>query len=153
MITATADILTLGKEAPLKEARHKGMFSNPAVAKEAGSMKFRNKNGFSLIEFSIALFMVTIVLLGMAAHLGTSLKVSSHDRNYTTASNLLQDKMETIRQLNYLQVLNGSDSVAKNGVTFNRNWTCSTNGNLKTVALSITWGSKVINSSLVLAER
>ncbi len=116
-------------------------------------MKFRNKSGFSLVEFSIALFMVTIVLLGMTAHLGTSLKVSSHDRNYTTASYLLQDKIETIRQLNYLQVLNGSDSIAKSGVMFYRNWTCSTNANMKTVALSITWGSKVINSSLVLAER
>jgi Tfp pilus assembly protein PilV len=109
--------------------------------------------GFSLIEFCIALFVATFVLLSLITASGLIMNSTRHDKDFTTASNVLQDKMETFRQMKMVNIVNGSDSIVKNNMTFNRNWTCSTSGNLKTITMTVTWGiGKSLNSSIVLAQ-
>lgn len=61
---------------------------------------FRCKqNGFSLIEVMISILVLSFGLLGVAAMQVTSIKVNSIANKVTSASTILQDRVETLMAL------------------------------------------------------
>ncbi len=118
--------------------------------KEVPIMKRINNKGFGLVECVAAMLIICVVLLGMARHIGVSMAAMQTDKTTSVASALLQDKVEAIKLTPYNSIATGGDSVVKGGVNFARSWTVTTNGNMKTAALSITWNGRTMNTSVVV---
>jgi len=62
------------------------------------NFRFR-QNGFSLIEVMISILVLSFGLLGVAAMQVTSIKVNSIANKVTSASTILQDRVETLMAL------------------------------------------------------
>ncbi len=116
-------------------------------------MKQLNTNkGFGLIECVISMLLICIVILGMSAHIGVSMAAMQTDKMTSVSGSLLQDKIEAIKNMPYNSIATGEDSIVKGGVTFNRSWNVTTNGNIKTVALSVTRSGRTMNTSFVVSQ-
>ena len=112
--------------------------------------RIRNNKGFGLVECAAAMLIICVVLIGMARHIGVSMAAVQTDKTTSVASALLQDKVEALRLTPYSSIATGGDSVVKGGVSFTRNWTVTTSGNMKTTALSITWNGRTMNTAVVV---
>ncbi len=112
--------------------------------------QLRGNKGFGLVECVVAMFLICIALLGMAAHIGVSMAAMQTDKTTSVASSLLQDKAEALRQTPYSNITTSGDSVAKGGVYYMRSWNVTTNGNMKTIALSIMWNNRSINTTMLV---
>ena len=114
--------------------------------------QIKGNKGFGLVECVVSMFLVCIALLGMAAHIGVSMAAMQTDKSTSVASSLLQDKVEAIRQTPYLSISSSGDSIVKGGVWFIRSWNVTTNGNIKTVALSICWNGRTVNTKMLVTQ-
>ncbi len=114
--------------------------------------QLRGNKGFGLVECVVAMFLLCIALLGMASHIGVSMAAMQTDKSTSVASSLLQDKAEALRQTSYINITTGGDSVAKGGVYYTRTWNVTTNGNMKTIALSISWNRSNINTTMLVTQ-
>jgi prepilin-type N-terminal cleavage/methylation domain-containing protein len=114
--------------------------------------KLRGNKGFGLVECVVAMFLFCIVMLGLANHLGATMTAMQADKTTSVASALLQDKVEAIKHTPYGSISSGGDSISKNGFSFTRTWNVTISGNMKTVALSIAWNGRTMNTSMVLAQ-
>lgn len=63
--------------------------------------KISNSSGFTLIEILIALFILVVGLLGAAGVAVTVINGNALSKKITTATTLVQDKMEEINNLGY----------------------------------------------------
>jgi type IV pilus assembly protein PilV len=100
----------------------------------------KNQKGFSLLEVMVSLIILSIGLLGAAAMTTTSIKTNSNANQLTVACQTVQAEMETLRNVAWGSVGNGSASRESNGVSYATSWTVSTTGNVKDVAMSVSWG-------------
>lgn len=114
--------------------------------------QIKGNKGFGLVECVIAMFLTCMALVGMAAHIGVSMAAMQTDKTTSVASALLQDKAEAIRQTPFINLVTGGDSVMKGGLSYTRSWNVTTNGNMKTVALSISWNGRTGNTSMLVAQ-
>ena len=108
------------------------------------------QNGFSLIEVMIAILVLSFGLLGVAAMQVTSIKVNSIANKITSASTILQDRVETLMALpfNHADLTDATDVGLCEKHTdpnppdgYAVAW-CVDNdasGNEKTIDLSATW--------------
>ncbi len=64
----------------------------------------KNEEGYSLVESVIATFLLTIALLSAASVLVAVTAQQRLSEIFTTATNLGEEKIETLRNDNYLQV-------------------------------------------------
>lgn len=117
-----------------------------------GLTQKRHPQGFTLIEMCLSVFILLIVLLSMSAQIGLTLNATNSNKSQTIATQTLLDKVEQLKHTSWASIIDGNDSVIKNGVTYNRTWTQTTNGNTKTIALTITWLNKSLNSNLVVSQ-
>jgi Tfp pilus assembly protein PilV len=114
--------------------------------------QIKGNKGFGLVECVVSMFLICIALLGMASHIGVSMAAMQTDKNTSVASSLLQDKAEAIRQTPYINISTNGDSVAKGGILYQRSWNVTTNGNMKTVALSISWKGRTMNTTMLVTQ-
>ena len=114
--------------------------------------QIKGNKGFGLVECVIAMFLTCMALVGMAAHIGVSMAAMQTDKTTSVASALLQDKSEAIRQTPFISIVTGGDSVMKGGISYTRNWNVTTNGNMKTVALSISWNGRTSNTTMLVTQ-
>ena len=112
--------------------------------------QIKGNKGFGLVECVVAMFLICIALLGMASHIGVSMAAMQTDKTTSVASSLLQDKVEAIKQTPYNNIATGGDSIVRGGGYYMRSWNVTTNGNMKTVALSIMWKGRTMNTSVVV---
>ena len=63
--------------------------------------KIANSSGFTLIEVMIAIFILTVGLLGAAGMAATVINGNAFSKEITTAAMLAQDKMEEVKNLGY----------------------------------------------------
>jgi hypothetical protein len=71
--------------------------------------------------------------------------------NRTRAVETLRLKVEDLQSQQYSQIASGNDTATVGGITFNRAWTVtpdSPTANLKTVALTVTWGDRQGNHTI-----
>ncbi len=110
------------------------------------------KKGFTLIEAMIALFLLSVVLLGLAGYVSTEMKTVFQSKQTSLASSLIQDKMESFRNVSFALLTSGNDAVNIDGVTYSRRWVITQAGNMKNITIGISYGIKNINATTVRGE-
>lgn len=97
--------------------------SSKTLRKIAEKSLIKEQNGFSLIEAVVAIFVMTIGLMGTAAALGYAIHYGTISRNVTTAKSIILGEIEEIetlrnaRRLDFKQIanvggVNNTDSAA-----------------------------------------
>lgn len=110
----------------------------------------KNKNGFSLVEFMIAIAILAIGLLALVGLQSTAIKGNFSAKNLTTAVLLAEKKMEEFKNTSFASLTNGTFNDANNSLTgtgtsgglFNRSWTIQTYSGstyMKQITVTITW--------------
>ena len=112
----------------------------------------KKNKGFTLIEMLIAMFILGSCLLAMGTQIGVVMKTTVNNKLMSTATQLLQDKGEALKNTPYNQISNGNDSLTKMQKTFNRSWTVATNGNMKSVSIAVTWNDKSLTANTLVSE-
>ncbi len=117
--------------------------------------KKRHQRGFTLIETLISLFILSVGLLCMSSMVFSVMRATAQSKETTTATTLLQDKMETLKNSNFSALTSGNDSASLGNITYLRQWAISTAGNLKTITITVNWtsrGSHVVSLTTVRGE-
>jgi prepilin-type N-terminal cleavage/methylation domain-containing protein len=119
----------------------------------------RKPKGFTLIEILIALVILSFSLLGLAGLMIMTTKSNSYGGHMTEAATLAQDKLEEFRAvrpqpppLGDIPDGPGNDQkVGATGVNYTRNWNIATNGNLRTITITINWDDPINHSIKLLS--
>ncbi len=109
----------------------------------------RTQRGFSLNESMISLTLLSSGLLALAQFQGQAQQNSGHTKTQTTAVNLAQQKLETLRDqasTDYAGIVSNSDSPLTHtgdNTGFSRHWTVTphTSPNYKEVSVTTDWQS------------
>ena len=112
----------------------------------------KDQKGFTLLEFLIAVMVLSIGLLGMASLTGAMINLNRTAYNSTKAVTMAEEKMEELRNLNY-QTLSSLPSSYDSESIFTRNWTLNNNvpdTNMTTIVVTVTWTWKGDSKSLSL---
>ena len=105
----------------------------------------KSSKGFSLIEVLIALVISSVCLLGLASLMVTSTHGNSFGGHMTEAVTLAQDKLEELRAIrrNIPEGSNADHPEGSTGISFTRNWNVVTNGNLRTITVTVNWKDRL----------
>ena len=118
-------------------------------------MRRRKENGFTLIELLIALFILTVVLLAISSMVYSVMRSTSNSKETTTATTLMQDKMETLKNSDLASLAPGNDSVTLGNVNYIRQWAITTAGNIRTITVTVNWtnrGSHTVTMTTLRAD-
>lgn len=108
--------------------------------------------GFTLIEILIALVILSISFLALAGLMVQTTKNNSFGGRMTEAATFAQDKLEELRAFSWVAIAPGSDHMmGANGVDYGRTWNVATNGNLKTITVTIDWNDPTSHSIRLLS--
>jgi len=102
----------------------------------------QNPLGFTLIETVISLCILLGVLLGMSSMVFSVIRATAQSKEMGTATTLLQDKMENLKNISIGSLTSGSDSASLGNITYLRQWAVSTAGNLRTITVTVNWTSR-----------
>jgi type IV pilus assembly protein PilV len=118
------------------------MVRKMSIAARYHMRRFKDSEGFTLLEIMIALVILAIGLLGLATMQIMAIKGNSFGQQMTVASTMAQNELEQLRRTTGA-LANGSDTVTdQNGITYTRNWTVTLNSpqaGASTVLITITW--------------
>lgn len=104
--------------------------------------KKQGQRGFTLIETLISLCILSVALLGMSSMVFSVIRATAQSKEATTATTLLQDKMENLKNTSISSLTSGNDSASLGNITYLRQWVISTTGNLKTINITVNWTSR-----------
>jgi len=104
--------------------------------------KKQGQRGFTLIETLVTLCILFVILLGMSSMVFSVIRATAQSKETTTATTLLQDKMESLKNLDTSLLTSGNDSASLGNITYLRQWAVSTVGNLKTITVTVNWTSR-----------
>ncbi|MBA4392327.1 MAG: hypothetical protein C0407_02125 [Desulfobacca sp.] len=110
----------------------------------------RNKKGFSLVEFMIAIAILAVGLLALVGLQSTSIKGNAKSKNLNSAISLAEKKMEELKNTTFTSLTNGTTNDPNNPLTssdgtggsFNRSWTIQTylvSTYMKQITVTMTW--------------
>ncbi len=102
-------------------------------------MKRINQRAFTLIELLIALFILSVVLLALSTMVYSVMRATAQSKGMATATTLAQDRMESLKNTSFTSLTSGSDSTSLGNITYNRTWTVSTVGNIRTITVTVSW--------------
>lgn len=105
--------------------------------------------GFTLIEILIALVILSIAFLALAGLMVQTTKNNSFGGRMTEAATFAQDKLEELRASSWVAITPGSDKINSDytrGMDYTRNWNVVTNGNLRTITVTINWTDQTNHS-------
>ena len=105
--------------------------------------------GFTLIEILIALVILSIAFLALAGLMVQTTKNNSFGGRMTEAATFAQDKLEELRASSWVAITPGSDKINSDytrGMDYTRNWNVVTNGNLRTITVTINWTDQMNHS-------
>ena len=98
--------------------------------------KIANSSGFTLIEVMIAIFILTVALLGVAGMAATVINGNAFSKEITTATTLAQDKMEELKNTDYGSIVSGNDADS----IYTRTWTIAADtpaAGMKTIEVKV----------------
>ena len=106
--------------------------------------KKQGQHGFTLIETIISMFILAVALLGMSSMVFSVIRATEQSKEMTTATTLLQDKMENLRNTSISLLSTGtfSEPVSLGNITYLYQWvisTVGTVGNLKKISVTVNW--------------
>ena len=105
-------------------------------------LRKQNPFGFTLVETVISLCILFVVLLGMGSMVFSVIRATAQNQEMTTATTLLQEKMENLKKINISSLTSGDDSASQGNIRYLRQWVVSTVGNLKTITVTVNWTSR-----------
>jgi prepilin-type N-terminal cleavage/methylation domain-containing protein len=104
-------------------------------------------NGFTLIEMLIALVILSVAFLALAGLMAQTTRNNSFGGHITEAATLAQDKLEELRAISWPTIIPGSDKkMGSTGTNYDRIWSVASNGNLKTITVTINWNDQTNHS-------
>ncbi len=112
--------------------------------------KKHSHNGFSMAEVLITLAIMSIGLVALAKFQGMVMQGGSLSKQRTEAAALGQQGLEALRsfarptgsgELDYDEIVSGTDTVAGESATYTRTWTVAenTDPNYKTISMVVSW--------------
>jgi type IV pilus assembly protein PilV len=111
-----------------------------------------NSKGFTLIEVLIALIILSVSLLALASLTAVTTKNNAFGSHVTEAATFAQDKLEEFRAfrpqappIGDIPEGTGTDPAPKTGstgVSYVRNWNVITNGNIRTITITVNWNDQ-----------
>jgi prepilin-type N-terminal cleavage/methylation domain-containing protein len=106
--------------------------------------KKQGQRGFTLVETIISLCILSVALLGMSSMVFSVIRATAQSKEATTATTLIQDKMEKLKNTNISLLPTGtfSETISLGNITGTRQWAISTVGNLKTIVVTVSWTSR-----------
>jgi prepilin-type N-terminal cleavage/methylation domain-containing protein len=120
-----------------------------------------NQNGFTLIEVCIAIFLLTVSLLGTAALTTGVIRGNKASRNITTATALAESCLQENRRVGYSNAgavpaggsnscVSGTTTVSSDGVVFTRTLTIDASvTNIKTLTVAVSWSEGAVGTKSV----
>jgi len=111
----------------------------------------KDQKGFTLLEFLIAVMVLSIGLLGMASLTGAMINFNRTAYNSTKAVTLAEEKMEELRNLSYQSLLDESTSDSDTESIFTRGWTLEfgePDDGMTTITVTVTWTWKGTSKSI-----
>ena len=103
----------------------------------------RGNKGFTLVEMMVGMFLLFVVLLGMAGYMTAVLRSEGSSKKLSTAMVLLQDKTEQLRVGSLYTLSNGSDILTNGNLEYQRSWEISSpSNNLRMITVSVNWHDK-----------
>ncbi|MGQ0825743.1 MAG: prepilin-type N-terminal cleavage/methylation domain-containing protein [Actinomycetota bacterium] len=78
----------------------------------------RNEHGFTLLELVVAMTIFGIVMLGIAATLGTGLALTRTNRHRSVAANLAAQEMDAVRSADFDSIVASAATVDVDGITY-----------------------------------
>jgi prepilin-type N-terminal cleavage/methylation domain-containing protein len=115
--------------------------------------KKQEQRGFTLIETLISLCILSVALLGMSSMVFSVIRATAQSKEMTTATTLLQDKMENLKNTGMSSLTSGNDSASLGNIMYLRQWAISTVGNLKTISVTVNWTSRGPHAASVTTLR
>jgi type IV pilus assembly protein PilV len=112
-----------------------------AVQRMARKAPARSR-GFTMVEVLLAMVILSVSLLALAGLMMTTTKNTSFGNHMTEASTIAQDKIEELRSTLWASIPDGAnqDQVrGSTGISYSRRWDVVTDGNLKTVSVTVNW--------------
>lgn len=105
----------------------------------------RRAAGFTIIEVLIAMTVLAIGLIGVVGLQRTSTQASGYSRRATEAAVLGEDKLEQLRTIPVLDIVDGSEQVDGTGVlssqgVFTRSWEIAWESDFATLTVTVAWG-------------
>jgi len=113
------------------------------------------KNGFTLVEIMVAIFILVIALLGLISVTVMVVKGNAFSKTMTTATTLAKDKMEQLKNTGYSSLVPGTytdyarvdstvEATQTTGTVYTRTWTVPDPDNppppnMKTIRVKVQW--------------
>jgi type II secretion system protein I len=117
-----------------------------------------NRRGFTVIEILVALLLFSIGALALVKMQVGSIKGSGFNKETASAITLAQKKMEQLKNGTYPSVTSNATGVTDQiaGITYTTTWVSNETGSAptryKTVAVTVTWGTKSITINTIISE-
>lgn len=92
---------------------------------------------------------ISVSLLALAGLMAVAARNNSNGGHMAEGVTLAQDKLEELKATHWDAISDGvqSDSpMSSTGKLFTRRWSIATNGNMKTVTLSVSWNDRINHS-------
>jgi prepilin-type N-terminal cleavage/methylation domain-containing protein len=105
-------------------------------------MKREKDHGFTLIELLIALFILSVVLLAISSLVYSVMQATSNSKETSTATTLMQDKMETLKNTSLISLAPGNDTQRLGNIDYLRQWSISTAANIRTLTVTVNWTNR-----------
>ncbi len=105
-------------------------------------MRIQKKDGFTLIELLIAVFILSVVLLAISSMVYSVMRATSNSKETSTATTLMQDKMEALKNTSILSLASGSDTQHLGNIDYLRQWSISTAANVRTITVTVNWANR-----------
>jgi type IV pilus assembly protein PilV len=117
-----------------------------------------NKNrefGFTMIELLVALFVLTVGLLAISSMVYSVMNSTSLSKETSTATTLMQDKMESLKQKAVSSLTSGNDTIRLGNVDYLRQWNVATSANTRAITVTVNWtdrGPHTVSMTIVRGE-
>ena len=102
-------------------------------------MNKNRESGFTLIELLIALFVLTAALLAISSMVYSVMNSTSLSKETSTATTLMQDKMESLKHKGVSSLTSGNDTIQLGNVDYHRQWNVAVSANTRTITVTVNW--------------
>jgi prepilin-type N-terminal cleavage/methylation domain-containing protein len=102
-------------------------------------------DGFTIVEFAVALVIFVIGILGVSGLLMTVIHANRGASNRTRADQLLYEKVEEFQSTPFAAIQGGTDQTSVGDVIFTRTWTVTSDApmeNVTTIEIAAQWSER-----------